>query len=258
VSLAVHAEWTKLRTLSATAWLLLATVVLTAALGAASDSTAAYTALGPAQDTTKASLTGVVLGQAVIAALAVLAIGSEYSTGTIQTTLTAIPRRCTVLAAKAAVVLAAVLPAAAVGVLCSLVAGRLILPGSGFTAAHGYPPLSLADGSTLRAAAGSVIYLGLIALLGLGVGAAVRDSATAIGIVLGLLYIFPIVAQTVTDPTWQRHLHELAPMTAGLYIQATVGVHGLPITPWQGLGVLAGWAAAALLAGGILLRVRDA
>lgn len=254
----MHAEWTKLRTLSATAWLLLATVVLTAALGAASDSTVAYTALGPAQDTTKDSLTGVVLGQAVVAALAVLAVGGEYSTGMIQTTLTAVPRRCTMLGAKAAVLLAAVVPAAAVGVLCSLLAGRLILPGSGFTTAHGYAPLSLADGSTLRAAAGSVIYLALIALLGLGVGAAVRDSATAIGIVLGLLYIFPIVAQTVTDPTWQRHLHEFAPMTAGLYIQATIGVHSLPITPWQGLGVLAGWAAAALLAGGVLLQARDA
>jgi ABC-2 type transport system permease protein len=143
-------------------------------------------------------------------------------------------------------------------VLCSLLAGRLILPGRGFTPTHGYTPLSLADGSTLRAAAGSVIYLALIALLSLGVAAAVRDPATAIGIVLGLLYLFPIIAQTVTNPTWQRHLHELAPMTAGLYIQATIGVHSLPLTPWQGLGVLAGWAAASLLVGGLTLRARDA
>jgi ABC-2 type transport system permease protein len=258
VNLAVHAEWTKLRTLSATGWLLLAGVALTVALGVASDWAVGYSALSPAQDTTKIALTGVELGQAIVAALAVLVVGSEYSSGTIQTTLAAVPRRCTMLAAKAAVLLTTVLPAAVVGVLCSLVAGRLILPGRGFTAAHGYAPLSLADSSTLRATAGSVIYLGLIALLSLGVAAAVRDSATAIGIVLGLLYLFPIVALTVTDARWQRHLHELAPMTAGLYIQATIGVHSLPITPWQGLGVLAAWAAAALLAGGILLRVRDA
>jgi ABC-2 type transport system permease protein len=162
------------------------------------------------------------------------------------------------LAAKAAVLLAVVLPAGAFGVLCSVIAGRLILPGSGFTPAHGYVPLTLADGSTLRATAGSVVYLALIALLSLGVATAVRDSATAIGIVLGLLYLFPIVALTVTDPRWQRHLHEIAPMTAGLYIQATVGLHSLPLTPWQGLGVLAAWAAAALLAGGVMLRARDA
>jgi ABC-2 type transport system permease protein len=258
VSLAVHAEWTKLRTLSATGWLLLATVALTAALGAVSDSAVAYTALGPAQDTTKVSLTGVELGQAVIAALAVIMVGSEYSTGMIRTTLAAVPGRCTMLAAKAAVLLAAVLAAGTAGVLCSLLAGRLILPRSGFTSAHGYTPLSLTDGSTLRAVAGSVVYLALIALLSLGVAAAVRDAATAIGIVVGLLYLFPIVAQTVTDATWQRRLHELAPMTAGLYIQATVGVHNLPLTPWQGLGVAAGWAAAALLVGGLLLRARDA
>jgi ABC-2 type transport system permease protein len=258
VTLAIHAEWTKLRTLAGTTWLLLAVVALTVGLGAAADSATGYSALGPTQDTTEVSLTGVELGQAVVAVLAVLAVGSEYSTGVIRTTLAAVPRRCTMLGAKAAVLVAAVLAAGTAGVLCSLLAGRLILPRSGFTAAHGYTALSLADGSTLRAAAGSVIYLALIALLSLGVATAVRDSATAIGIVLGLLYLFPIIAQTITDPRWQRHVHEIAPMTAGLYIQATVGVHSLPLTPWQGLGVTAGWAAAALLAGGVLLRARDA
>ena len=47
-------------------------------------------------------------------------------------------------------------------------------------------------------------------------------------------------------------------MTAGLEIQDSTGLHGLPISPWAGLGVTAAWAAAALLAGGLLLRVRDA
>jgi ABC-2 type transport system permease protein len=255
---AVHAEWTKLRTLAGSGWLLLAAVVLTVALGAAADSAAGYSALTPAQDTTRVSLTGVDVGQAVVAALAVIIVGSEYSTGTILTTLTTVPRRGTMLAAKAAVLLGAVLAAGSAGVLCSFLSGRLILPRNGFTAAHGYAPLSLADGSTLRAVAGSVVYLALIALLGLGVATAVRDPATAIGIVLGLLYLFPIIAATVGDPDWQRRLHEVAPMTAGLYIQTTVGVHSLPLTPWEGLGVAAGWAAVALLAGGLLLRIRDA
>jgi hypothetical protein len=66
------------------------------------------------------------------------------------------------------------------------------------------------------------------------------------------------VGRFVPDSTWHRHLEELAPMTAGLAIQATTGLHNLPISPWAGIGVLAGWAAAALLAGGILLRLRDA
>jgi ABC-2 type transport system permease protein len=258
VTSAVHAEWTKLRTLTTTWWLLAGVFVLTLAVGAAVDASTSFSSFGPVQDPTEVSLSGVYLGQAVITMLAVAMVGSEYATGMIRGTLAAVPRRWTVLAAKAAILLAVVLAAATAGVLGSFLAGRLILPGNGFTAAHGYAQLSLTDGSTLRAVVGTIIYLALIALLSLGVAAAVRDSATSIGIVLGLLYVFPVLAQTVTDQTWQRRLHEIAPMTAGLYIQTTVGIHDLPITPWQGLGVLAVWAGAGLLAGGVLLRLRDA
>ncbi len=150
------------------------------------------------------------------------------------------------------------MPAAGtVAVLASVLAGRLILPGHGFTPAHGNPLPSLGDGPVLRAA-GSVLYLALIALLSLGAATAVRDSATAIGVVLGLLYLFPIIAAVVTDPHWQRHLLQIGPMSAGLAIQATTGLRSLPISPWAGLGVLAAWTAAALLVGGLLLRLRDA
>jgi ABC-2 type transport system permease protein len=209
-------------------------------------------------DPGKLSLTGVEFGQAVVAILAVLAIGTEYTTGMIRTTLAAMPRRPAVLAAKAAVTTGPVLAAAAVAVAGSLLAGRLILPGHGFTAARGFPLLSLADGPVLRAAAGSVLYLALIALLSLGVATAVREPAVAIGIVLGLLYLFPIVAAVAASPDWQRHLEQIGPMTAGLDIEATTGLRGLPLSPWAGLGVLAAWAAAALLAGGLMLRLRDA
>ena len=70
--------------------------------------------------------------------------------------------------------------------------------------------------------------------------------------------LFPILGQVVGSATWHHHLEELAPMTAGLAIQATTGLHSLPVSPWAGIGVLAGWGAAALLAGGILLCLRDA
>ena len=258
MSLAVHAEWTKLRTVAGSAWLLVAAVALTVAIGAAADSASGYSALGTRPGYDQDQPHRCVPRSGDRRGAGGLAVGSEYTTGTIHATLAAVPRRCTMLAAKAAVLLAAVLGTGTVAMLASLLAGRLILPRSGFTPAHGYAHLSLADGSTLRATAGSVIYLALIALLSLGVTAAVRDSATAIGVVLGLLYLFPIVAQVVGDPDWQRRLHEFAPMTAGLYIQATIGVHSLPLTPWQGLGVLAGWAGAALLVGGLMLRARDA
>jgi ABC-2 type transport system permease protein len=188
----------------------------------------------------------------------VVAISGEYSTGMIRATLTAMPRRITVLAGKAAVLTGVVLAAGTVAVLGSVLAGRLLLPGNGFTAAHGYPPLSLGDGTTLRAAAGSVLYLCLLALLALGVATIVRQSATAIGVVLALLYLFPIIASVVTDPHWQRHLQQIGPMNAGLAIQATTNLRNLPISPWAGLGVLAAWTSAALLAGALLLQLRDA
>jgi ABC-2 type transport system permease protein len=77
-------------------------------------------------------------------------------------------------------------------------------------------------------------------------------------VILALLYLFPIVAAVAANQQWQRHLEQVGPMTAGLAIQATTGLRGLPISPWAGLGVLAAWAAGALLAGGLLLRLRDA
>jgi ABC-2 type transport system permease protein len=51
---------------------------------------------------------------------------------------------------------------------------------------------------------------------------------------------------------------QIGPMSAGLAIQATTRLSSLPIGPWAGLGVLAAWTAAALLAGGLVLRLRDA
>jgi ABC-2 type transport system permease protein len=257
---ALHAEWTKLRTIAGTYWLLAAAIALTVTVGAAV-AAATRCPAGPAcpVDTARLSLTGVQLGQAVITVLATTAICGEYSTGMIRLTLTATPRRSAVLAAKATILTVLVLPAGAIAIAGSVLAGRLILPGHGFTAAHGYPLLSLANGPLLRAAAGSILYLALIALLSLGIATIIRDSAAAIGAVLGLLYLPPIIAAILaSNPTWQHQIDRWAPANAGLTIQHTTNLHNLPITPWAGLGVLATWAAAALLTGGLMLRLRDA
>jgi ABC-2 type transport system permease protein len=254
---ALHAEWTKMRTTPTVGCLAFTAVVLTAGLSAAAVAATTYTP-GVGQDLAKISLTGIDLGQAVIAILAVLTIGNEYGTGMIATTLTAIPRRSTVLAAKAAMLTAVGLVTGTAAVLTSILAGRLLLHGNGFTTAHGYPLLSLGDGPTLRAAIGSVLYLLLIGLLSLGIATTVRDSATAIGVVLALLYLFPIITSAVTNPHWQRHLQQIGPMDAGLAIQNTTNLNDLPIGPWAGLGVLAAWAATAVIAGTLTLRLRDA
>lgn len=263
MTVALHAEWTKLRTLASTYWLLLAAAALTIAVSAAAAAAVSCQpgACALAQtgaDPAKISLAGIDLGQAVVAVLATAAIGGEYSTGMIRLTLAAMPRRLTVLAAKAAVLTGCVLVASAVAVLGSLLAGRLILPGRGLTTANGYQPLSLANGPDLRAAVGSVLYLALIALLSVGITMTVRDSAVAMGMVLALLYVFPIIAAVIPDHTLSRHLLQIAPMSAGQDIQATTAVQSLPLTPWQGLGVVALWALGALLLGAATLRFRDA
>jgi ABC-2 type transport system permease protein len=254
---ALHAEWTKLRTVSSTAWLLLVAIVVTIATGAITSSVVKCPGSCGA-DPAKISLTGVMLGQATIAVLAVLVMTSEYSTGMIRATLTAVPRRTTVLAAKAAVLTAVVLVAGTIAVLGSVLAGELLLPGNGFTAAHGFGPLTLVHGPVLRAAAGSVLYFWLIAMLGLGIAAAVRESGVATTLVLGLLYVLPIIGSLILNPHWERRFQRYSPMDAGLAIQATRNLGKLPIGPWEGLGVLACWAAAAMLAGWGLLRWRDA
>ena len=255
---ALHAEWTKLRTVPSTAWLLITAIVLT--VGVSTLATVAVKCPASCgEDTTKLSLTGILLGQAAVAVLAVLVVTGEYSSGMIRLTLTAVPRRTTALAAKAVIVTGVVLAAGAVAVLGSVLAGHFILSGSGFTGAHGSLPLSLGAEPTLRAAAGSVLYLALIALLSLGLATALRDSGATIAVVLALLYVVPVLTELGTlDPTWQHRLQRYGPMTAGLAIQATRNIAKLPIGPWPGLGVLAAWAAAALLAGGLLLWLRDA
>jgi ABC-2 type transport system permease protein len=95
-------------------------------------------------------------------------------------------------------------------------------------------------------------------LLSLGAATALREAAVAIGVVLGLLYVLPVVAVFDGNATLSRHLEQIAPMTAGLAVQATTRLNTLPISPWAGLGVLAAWAAGALMLGGVLLRMRDA
>ena len=254
---AVHAEWTKLRTVPSTAWLLIGVVALT--VGASAMATAIIKCPATCNaDTTKVSLTGIMLGQAAVAALAVVVVTAEYGSGMIRASLAAVPRRSVLLAAKAVVVSAVVLAAGTVSVLGSVLVGRIFLPGNGFDATHGFAALSLFHGPTLRAAAGSVLYLVLIGLFTLGLSAALRDSGVVTGVVLCVLYVIPLVTDVTLSAVWQHRLDRWAPVNAGLAIQATTDIAKQPIGPWPGLGVLALWTAAALVGGWVVLQLRDA
>jgi ABC-2 type transport system permease protein len=252
---ALHAEWTKFRTVAGPSWLLVGVITLTVAVAVAASSAARCRSAACGIDPSTVSFTGIYPGQAVAAVAGVLAIGNEYSTGMIKLSLTAMPRRLTWFFAKATVFTVPALTAAALGVAGAALAGRLILPGHGFIPAHGYA--SLTSATDLRAAVGAVLYLTLVALLSLGLAAAVRDSAAAIGLVLGVLYLFAIAADLVSNPTLARHLDQIGPMPAGLDVLATIGEQNLPLTPWEGLGVTALWAVGALLLGALALEFRD-
>src|ERR1700683_1967312 len=253
---ALQAEWTKFRTVAGPAWLLAGVVALTVAVGVAAASAAHCQSATCGVDPATVSFTGISPGPAVAAVAGVLAIGNEYSTGMIKLSLTAMPRRLTWFGATAAGLTAPALTSSALAVAGAALAGRLILPGHGFTPAHGYA--SLTSATDLRAAVSAVLYLTLIALLSLGLAAAVRDSAAAIGLVLGVLYLFPIAAAVISNPPLARHLDQIGPLPAGQDDLATTGLNSLPLTPWQGFGVVALWTAGALLLGALVLRSRDA
>lgn len=261
----VHAEWTKLRTVPGNLWTMLALAVLLVAVTALVTTGTEVPTCQPqstgckAKDTTALALSGVYFGQLAVILLGVAAMSSEYRPKMISTTLAANPRRATVFAAKATVVTVAALAVAIPGVLGSLLAGRAILAGRGFTAAAGHAQQALTDGPLQRAAIGSVLYLLLVGLLSVGLAAVVRQAGSAIGAVTTLLYGSYLFTLIVPMSTHTLHLvQRYTPMTAGLAVQTTAGSGSAPMSPGAGLAVLAAYASVALALGCALLQRRDA
>jgi ABC-2 type transport system permease protein len=210
------------------------------------------------EDTVKLSLFGVRLGQVGAVILAVLAVTTEYGNQTIKATMAAVPRRWMVVTSKLVVVTVLSLAAGVVGVVGSVLIARAMLPGHGFTQANGYPAVSLLDDLTRRASVGTVLYLGLIALLSAGIALLLRDTGGSLTVILALLFGSPLVALFVSDPLWQHRIHRFSPMDAGLAIQATRDFATIHIGQWAGVGLLGAYAAVAALAGGVMFRLRDA
>src|SRR5579859_4135863 len=106
----LRSEFTKIRSVRSTWWTLLALVVISIGIGAAiSGGVAANWSHTSASDratfdATQVSVAGLFyLGQLVIVVFGALVLTAEYSTGMIRTSLTAMPRRVTLFAAKAIV-----------------------------------------------------------------------------------------------------------------------------------------------------------
>jgi ABC-2 type transport system permease protein len=96
------------------------------------------------------------------------------------------------------------------------------------------------------------------AAVSFGIASAARDVAICVGIVLGLLYSFPVIGRVISGPLRHGDPRHTAAITAGLTPQARTGLSSLLTTGWAGPGLLIGLAASAVVVGGLLLTRCDA
>jgi ABC-2 type transport system permease protein len=240
---AVAMEWVKLRTLRSTTRVLVCGLTLSVALGVV----AGYNTRSVSGDPTSNVLAGVILGQVVLGVLGVLMMTSEYSSGMIRPTLAAVPRRPLVLAAKATVFGLAALAAGEITTFASYFLGIAALRAP-------VPHPSLGDPTVLRAVALTGAYLALIGLTGLGIGTIVRHSPAGVAVLVGGLFVLPLITGAASM-SLAKFLPELI---AGNSLAAVKPVPGFDWSPWAELGIVAAYPVILLAAGGWLLSRRDA
>lgn len=252
----LRSETIKLFSLRSTVWsyavLVLVSFGLAALMGAsmASAVTGSIPADAQAEVLMQVSSFPVALGQLIAAVLGVLFIAGEYGTGMIRSSLTAVPRRLPVLWAKSIVLFVATFVVGLIATFGAFVVGSVILAGSGFA-------VPITDPDVLRSVLGGALYLALVAVFALGIGAVVRSSAGGIAVTLGIILILPTVLQLI-PADWALALIPYLLSDAGL---GALGLQsGIPggLEPWQQLLVVLGWVAASLAAGAILMKRRDA
>jgi ABC-2 type transport system permease protein len=256
----LRSEWVKLRSVRSTTWTLVATVVITIGIGIIATSTeAARWAHSPpfsrlSFDPTNLSLTGLLFGQLAIGILGVLAISAEYGTGTIRSSLAAVPDRRLFLAAKAAVFALVALVVGEVVSFGAFFIGQMLISG-------GAPHATIGQASVLRAVAGGGLYLALLGLLALGLGSIIRHTAGAIAAFVGLLLIIPLILPALPT-SLSNAIGKFEPVTIGNAMTSTNTHLGGGATPsfnaWVGLALMAGYAALALGIGGWRMMRRDA
>ncbi|MEV5575197.1 ABC transporter permease [Spirillospora sp. NPDC052269] len=233
---ALHSEWLKIRTLRSTAYTLLVTIGLGVGLGLL------FTAAGAAGydggdadvrasfDPVATSLKSHILAQLALGQLGVLVVTSEYATGMIRTSLVSVPRRTRLLGSKAAAFFAVAMVTGQLVGFATFLAGQRVL------AARHVPHVGLGDPHVLRAVFGCGLYLAVIGLLGVALGALIRSTAGALAVLVSTTLLIPVVANALPS-RWADAAHKWWPSTAGGQIMV---VHRQPETlaPWAGFGVL--------------------
>jgi ABC-2 type transport system permease protein len=229
----LRSEWTKIRSVRSTVWLLIGGVL--SMVGFAILIALAEIANNETGDPASTGLAGTPIAALLMAVLGVVVISGEYRTGMIRTTLLAVPRRVRVFAVM--------LPATFAGFFAAQVL-------------FGDQAASLADPGVLRAVVGSALYITAGALFGLGLGAAIRHTAGGIVAVFLSLMLLPQMSGLLPGE-WGYQVHRFFTTNAGQQV-AFISTQPGQLGPWQGFAVYCAWVAAALVAAAVLLRRRDA
>jgi hypothetical protein len=194
--------------------------------------------------------TGLALGQLLFGALGVLVMTTEFSSGMIRATLAAVPHRPLLLAAKTGVLGAVTVVAGELFAFGAFFAGQAMLKAPA-------PHATLGQPGVLRAVLMAGAYPALIALIGLGLGALIRNTAGAISAMVGVVFVLPLLVLPLGDSV-QHAVEKFLPeqMAENSMTAVKAGAHTL--SPALSLGLLCAYAAAAVAAGGWALTRRDA
>jgi ABC-2 type transport system permease protein len=251
----VRSEWTKFWTVRSTRWSLLVATVLTIGFPILA-STIISTHWGSQSPHERATfnpldpaLIGSQIAQLAIGVLGVLVVSGEYSTGMIRATLTAVPKRLPVLWAKAGVFAVVTFVLMLPSVLIAYFASQWILGRHDASYSWHHPGVA-------RAVIGAALYLVVVAVLTVGIGAILRSTAGGIAAFAAVFFVLPPL-MNVLPSSWNDAISPYLPSEAGrAVIQLTRDSSSL--APWTGFGVFAAYAAVALAAGAVVLKLRDA
>jgi len=254
----LRSEFTKIRSVRSTYWTLLALLVVSIGISAAvtAGTAANWSHASPADkatfDPTQASVAGLFyLGQLVIVVLGAMTLTAEYSTGMIRTSLTAMPRRLAVYAAKMVVFAVVALVITLIAAFIAFFLGQALLSSTHDTA-------TLSQPNVLRAVIGGALYVTLCGLFAFAAGAILRHTAAVISTVVGLLFVIPILAHLLPH-TWYQDLERWLPSSAGQAISTTVGPADLHLfSAWGEFAVFAVYTAILLIVGAVVFKRRDA
>jgi ABC-2 type transport system permease protein len=244
---------TKLRGLRSTWWCGLSAIVLIVGLGAAiADGGAPYkvTAANTAAAAASDALLGLLFAQLVLGVIGVIAFSGEYGTGMIRATLAVVPARLPVLWAKLIVLACLVLP---VTLLCAVAD---FFTAAAIESARGGSVLSLTEPGVLRTLVGAALYLTVVVIIGLALGALFRKTAVGLAVFVAVFFVVPIVVGAL--PHSIQGFAAYLPSNAGGALWGNPLATGNQLSPWTGFAVLCGCAIVLTAAAAWRLRRHDA